>query len=96
MLNKGAVYGDGVYFAVKAKTAAKYATCDIDGNRYIYYCRVLTGEYTLGKSGIKEPPVKNIQKKEWNDSVVDHMDSSSMFVIFRDTQAYPEYLIIFK
>ena len=90
----GAVYGDGVYFAVDASTSAKYCKPH-DGKRYMYYCKVLTGEYTIGKAGLKESPMKDVDTHEWFDSVVDNAESPTMFIIFNDTQAYPEYLVTF-
>ena len=92
----GAVYGNGVYFAVDASTSAKYSAPDENGYRYMYYCRVLTGEYTLGMNGINDAPVKDFSQGTWYDSVVDRLASPTMFVIFNDMQAYPEYLIKFK
>ena len=91
----GAVYGDGVYFAVDAITSAKYCKPH-NGLRYMYYCRVLVGNYTVGKAGIVEPPVKNFNTLEWFDSVVDDTASPTIFVIFNDAQAIPEYLIKFS
>ena len=60
-----ALYSDSVYFAVKPSTAAKYSLPDINGFQYMYCCRVLTGEFTNGTSGINEAPYKNASKKEW-------------------------------
>ena len=91
-----AVYGDGVYFAVNPSTAAKYSPPDINGFQYMYYCRVLTGEFTNGMSGIVQAPYKDVLKNEWYDSVVDYKTSPSMFVIFHDAQAYPDYLVTFR
>lgn len=62
----------------------------------MYLCRVLTGVYTLGKQDMIAPPVKDSTSVELYDSVVDNMAAPNMFVIFHDSQAYPEYLIIFK
>ena len=90
----GAVFGDGVYFTVDANTAAKYCKPH-NGKRYIYYCRVLTGKYTIGKAGLKEPPIEDADNQVWFDSVVNNIESPSTFIVFSDTQAYPEYLITF-
>jgi len=94
-------YGDGVYFAVNASysTGGTYSPPDKStGNRHIFLARVLTGEYTLGKSGLKTPPPKDASKSavELYDSVVNNTNSPIMFVIFYDAQCYPEYLITFK
>ena len=92
----GNVYGDGVYFAVDASVSAKYSTCDTNGYRYMFACLVLTGEYTLGKSGIRAPPVKSVETQKWYDSVCDNLISPTMFIIFNDLQVYPTHLIIFR
>jgi len=93
-------YGDGVYFAVNANYSASgtYSPADSNGNRHIFLARVLTGEYTLGKSGLKTPPPKDASKSavDLYDSVVNNTNSPIMFVIFYDAQCYPEYLITFK
>jgi poly [ADP-ribose] polymerase 10/14/15 len=63
----------------------------------MYYCRVLTGEYTQGTRGMRVPPIKGgAGSTAIFDSVVDRQDTPIMFIIFHDTQAYPEYLISFK
>lgn len=62
----------------------------------MYLCRVLTGDYTLGKQNMIVPPAKGAIAVQKYDSVVDNTGNPSMFVIFHDTQAYPEYLITFK
>ena len=92
----GAVYGNGVYFHVNASTSAKYCSPDTNGRCYMYCCQVLTGDYTNGKSGIVEPPIKDIDTHNLYHSVVDNIESPSMFVIFNDYQAYPQYLITFN
>ena len=56
---------------------------------------MLTGEYTIGKAGLKEPPIKNVETLERFGSIVDNIESPSTFIVFSDTQAYPEYLITF-
>ena len=54
-------YGDGVYFAKDAKYAARdqYSPRDSRGHKHMYLAKVLTGEYTKGRSGMKEPPAKD-------------------------------------
>jgi len=93
-------YGDGVYFAVNASysESTRYSPADSNGNRHIFLARVLTGKYTVGKSGLRTPPPIDANKSivDLYDSVVDSMSSTAMFVIFYDAQCYPEYLITFK
>ena len=62
----------------------------------MYLCRVLTGDYTLGKKGMDLLPNKDPYSTDIFNSLVDNKDNPNMFIIFHDHQAYPEYLITFK
>ena len=94
------VYGQGVYFAGQFALSAcnTYAVPDMSGNKHVYLSRVLTGEYATGQQGYRVPPQKpgTTAASDRYDSVVDIATAPTIFVIFSDTQAYPEYLIIFK
>lgn len=87
-----------MYFAVNASYSCQgqYSRPDTVGIRRIYFCRVLTGDFTIGKHGMRVPPVKQAGSHDLFDSVVNNVSSPIMFIIFNDTQAYPEYLIHFK
>ncbi|XP_068921027.1 protein mono-ADP-ribosyltransferase PARP14-like [Petaurus breviceps papuanus] len=92
-----AAYGKGTYFAVDAQYSANntYSKPDANGKKHMYYVRVLIGDYTLGNSSFIVPPPK-INTQVLYDSVTDNMTKPSLFVIFYDNQAYPEYLITFR
>ena len=96
------VHGNGVYFALNANYSAndRYSPQDFNGQKRIYRCRVLTGDFSQGRQGMLVPPNKPQGKGGANhilyDSVVDNVNSPGIFVIFNDTQAYPEYLITFQ
>ncbi|XP_077685709.1 protein mono-ADP-ribosyltransferase PARP14 isoform X4 [Eretmochelys imbricata] len=93
-----ACYGNGTYFAVNANYSAHdtYSKPDANGKKYMYLARVLVGEYCAGQKGIIAPPSKNnTDPTDLFDSVTDNKPNPSMFVIFNDIQAYPEYLITF-
>ncbi|XP_015257731.1 PREDICTED: poly [ADP-ribose] polymerase 14-like [Cyprinodon variegatus] len=93
----GARYGRGVYFAVNANYSAKnYSPVDQSGMKRLYVARVLTGRYTVGKSAMKAPPPRGADRTDCYDSLVDNQQIPTMFVIFHDDQAYPEYLITFN
>lgn len=64
----------------------------------MYMCKVLTGEYTNGNGGMRIPPPKPSPGGAHilYDCVVNNVRSPSMYIIFHDTQAYPEYMILFK
>uniref|UniRef100_A0A8C5Q2L0 Poly [ADP-ribose] polymerase n=1 Tax=Leptobrachium leishanense TaxID=445787 RepID=A0A8C5Q2L0_9ANUR len=94
-----ACYGNGTYFAVNAMYSAHdtYSRPDVNGYKYMYLTRVITGVYCVGTQGMVAPPAKNPSNPtDLYDSVTDNMAKPSMFVIFNDIQAYPEYLITFS
>ncbi|XP_034430831.1 protein mono-ADP-ribosyltransferase PARP14-like [Hippoglossus hippoglossus] len=93
-----ACYGNGTYFAVRADYSAQdtYSRPNLKGEKCMYLCQVLTGDYALGQRNMVVPPVKSNTSPQSYDSVVDNMANPSMFIIFHDVQAYPEYLITFK
>ena len=94
------VHGRGVYFATEFALSAcnTYAVPDMSGNKHVYLSLVLTGEYTTGHQTYVVPPQKPgaTGASDRYDSVVNTPAAPTIFVIFSDTQAYPEYLIIFK
>ncbi|XP_047453540.1 protein mono-ADP-ribosyltransferase PARP14-like [Mugil cephalus] len=93
------VYGCGTYFAVNANYSAQptYSRPAADGSQLMFVARVLTGIHTQGQSNMRMPPPRDSQQPhDRYDSVVDRMDNPSMYVVFHDSQAYPDYLITFK
>ena len=94
----GALYGNGTYFATESSYSAGggYSKPDGSGLKRMYLARVLTGVYTVGKKGLKVPPDLPGEDKVMYDSVVDNVSNPTMFVVFNDCQAYPEYLVSFK
>ena len=63
----------------------------------MYVVRVLTGEYTTGSNAmIVAPPKDPSNSAVLFDSVVDNMSNPSIYVVFYDTDAYPEYLITYR
>lgn len=92
-------FGNGTYFALNASYSAQdtYSVPDANGKKHVYLARVLTGEYCTGKAGLKTPPPKSTAgPTDLYDSVVDNELNPTVFVIFNDIQAYPQYLITFK
>ncbi|XP_047420875.1 protein mono-ADP-ribosyltransferase PARP14 isoform X1 [Sciurus carolinensis] len=92
-------FGKGTYFAVNAIYSANntYSRPDANGRKHMYYVRVLTGMYTRGHSSLIVPPSKNNQNlTDLYDTVTDNEKNPSIFVVFYDYQAYPEYLITFR
>uniref|UniRef100_A0A4W6DZF5 Poly [ADP-ribose] polymerase n=1 Tax=Lates calcarifer TaxID=8187 RepID=A0A4W6DZF5_LATCA len=92
-----AMYGNGSYFAVDpAYSARGYAKPDTKGHKRMYLARVLVGDHTQGRAGLIAPPSKGSgNAADLYDSVTDNAANPSMFIVFSDIQAYPEYLITF-
>uniref|UniRef100_A0A3P9DRI3 Poly [ADP-ribose] polymerase n=2 Tax=Maylandia zebra TaxID=106582 RepID=A0A3P9DRI3_9CICH len=91
-----AMYGNGSYFAADpCYSAGNYATPDTSGHKRMYQARVLVGDYTQGQKGMITPPPKSGSASDLYDSVTDDATYPTMFVVFNDIQAYPEYLITF-
>jgi hypothetical protein len=91
-------YGRGVYFARDASYSAHpgYSTPDARGIQHMFLCRVAVGDWSAGRHGILTPDPKPHNPLELFDSTVDNVDNPSIFVIYHDAQAYPEYLVAFK
>ena len=92
-------FGRGVYFARDASYSAQhtYSPPDSQGLRYMYYARVLVGEYTNGNSSMIVPPSKSSSDpNETYDCVVNNVADPVIYVMFQDYEYYTEYLITFK
>lgn len=61
------------------------------GERRVFLCRVLVGNSILGTPTMRGPV--DASGKTY-DSAVDDLNNPTMFVIFKDVQAYPDYLIV--
>jgi hypothetical protein len=95
-----ASYGKGVYFARDAiySCNTRFSPRDsLSGLRYMYYAKVLVGDYTKGNSSMRVPPNKNSANTyETYDSVVNDTANPTIYVMFQDYEYYTEYLITFK
>ncbi|XP_014747652.1 PREDICTED: poly [ADP-ribose] polymerase 10 [Sturnus vulgaris] len=90
------LYGLGVYFAARAAISARdrYSPPSASGTKFIFMAKVLTGEFTAGRPGLRAPPLREESGVPQRfHSVVDDPRQPEIFVIFNDTQAYPQYLI---
>jgi len=90
-------YGRGVYFANYFSYSAQdiYSPPDKLQKKHVFQCRVLTGHFHVGKPELVEPPIRDRKTLSLYDSVVDNSKNPQIFVVFHDTQVYPEYLITF-
>jgi hypothetical protein len=67
-----------------------------NGLKHIYQCKVLTGEFAVGNQNMIVPPPHPGGTTKKYDSTVENATKPTIFVIFYDTQAFPEYLVYFK
>ena len=80
----GTVYGRGVYFSIVASESHRYTTPHLQtGKRTIFICSVLVGKSILGHTNMSRCPEGYHSTK----------GGSSIYVIYRDAQAYVNYLI---
>ena len=49
----------------------------------------------LGKVGMKEPPPLQEESLVRFDAVVNNVAEPRIFVIFQDSKAYPDYIIVY-
>lgn len=86
-----------MYFAAAAAVSVRdrYSPPSADGTKYVFVAKVLTGAYVAGRPGLRAPPLREGAggPPRRYDSVVDNPRQPGIFVIFNDTQAYPQYLI---
>ena len=80
----GSLFGNGIYFATKAKHSVGYAKPDLLGTRYMYVARVAAGEFTVGNSKMKVLPSRTGNIKY--DSAVNNVANPSIFIMFYDNQ----------
>jgi Poly(ADP-ribose) polymerase catalytic domain len=91
------LFGQGVYFARDFAYSARPTYSPPDprtGHKYVFQSMVLTGQFTVGTPDMIEPPIRagNVRY----DSVTNNINDPQIFVVFKDTYSYPEYLVTFK
>ncbi|KAL3843270.1 hypothetical protein ACJMK2_021212, partial [Sinanodonta woodiana] len=90
-------YGMGVYFSTQSTYGCddNYTKRDAKMHKYMYQCKVLTGNSTVVQKGYKErfPPIDPTTGNKYDSTSSPAMDE---YVIYSDTQSYPEYLIEFE
>jgi poly [ADP-ribose] polymerase 10/14/15 len=91
--NAMTIYGKGVYFAVNSKYSVDYTSPNSSGERHMFLCRVLVGEYCLGREDQPTPDVR--RGTELYDSTVNNLEAPTIFVTYHDSQSYPEYIVTF-
>ena len=87
------LYGKGVYFArdLSYSCDPTYSPPNSDKVKSVYVVKALVGVYTDGKRDMPTLPEQS-PNVPFN-SAVDSIEDPTVFVIFRDYQAYPEYIM---
>ncbi|CAC5401248.1 PARP7S [Mytilus coruscus] len=90
------LYGEGSYFAVRAKMSHSYTKADLPTDiRFMFRAKVLVGQFTTGNPSLRRPPEIFGQVHKLYDSCVDKDHDPHIFVVFDRNQCYPEYLIMY-
>ena len=89
-------YGAGSYFATTSAYSAGYARANASGHKYMIQTRVITGEWCQGTQQLHAAPYKTAAQTEQYDSVVDDVNNPTIYVVFNDASAYPEYIVKFQ
>jgi len=89
--NMTGMLGAGIYFATEANTSNSYVTRN-NTNKRMLYCRVLVGSSGRGSSGLRRPP----NKPNSNDLYDSVHRNYSIYALFDNHQAYPEYIINYR
>ncbi|KAK7089051.1 protein mono-ADP-ribosyltransferase PARP15-like isoform X2 [Littorina saxatilis] len=92
-------FGEAVYFARTANYASahKFAKRNARGERIVFYCSVLVGRCVQARDGLQFPSTRQETEVQADfDCVVDDLNHPSIFAVYKDSQAYPEYKIVFK
>merc|ERR1712113_343963 len=92
----GTLLGAGTYFSTDPAYSQRF--CDRhgggrDGTKALLLSRVLVGNYCKGTKEDVEPPVMDSESGVLFDSTVDNEEHPSIFVVFRDFQALPLFLV---
>lgn len=95
----GTLLGVATYFAADLAYSQRF--CDRQGSgkdatKVVLYTRVLVGRYCKGSSTDVEPPLLNAEGGERYDSTVDNEEHPTIFAVFRDFQALPQFLLEFR
>jgi len=87
------MYGKGVYFARDSVYSInpRYAVPDMIGHQYVMACRVVVGEYCLGRKDAVTPDVRDRKSHSLYDSTVDTMEDPRIYVTYRKSASF--YLV---
>jgi len=95
-MTTGKKYGPGTHFTLNSSNSAEPECSPPDADRHqrVIYCKVAVGEYAEGNQVMQTQPAK--ENGDLYDSTVDNTENPTIFVIYNDTQAYPDYVVTFQ
>ncbi|CDW86806.1 poly adp-ribose polymerase member 14-like protein [Stylonychia lemnae] len=99
LYSSGGMWGQACYFAEKASYSHNgYKHPVGDGTFQMFYARVTVGEFKKldPLNTLKMPPPMESKPKLLYDSVQGETNGSSVYMIYQNKKAYPEYLITYK
>ena len=90
------LYGKGAYFARDASysSSTTYSRPNAQGVQHMFLAQVVIGEYCRGVQDALAPRARD--GAVLFDSTVDDVRNPRIFVTYRDSQAYPDYLVKFR
>eukprot|EP00931_Biecheleriopsis_adriatica_P035051 TRINITY_DN20201_c0_g1_i1.p1 TRINITY_DN20201_c0_g1~~TRINITY_DN20201_c0_g1_i1.p1 ORF type:complete len:437 (-),score=34.23 TRINITY_DN20201_c0_g1_i1:42-1295(-) len=101
--NRGTMFGHGAYFAECSSKADEYAKGGDDLYQGIYailLCRVVCGEMLHTTNDRDIPNIEKAIRSRTHDSVLGDREQAvgtyREFVVFREAQIYPEYVILYE
>lgn len=93
--------GAACYFATTSSYSSQdmFSPANQRGERFMFLVRVITGDYCKGDPKLKtapyKPPTADAYDRRY-DSVVNEMSNPTMFAVFHDASAYPDYIIKYQ
>eukprot|EP00211_Chloroparvula_japonica_P005627 CAMPEP_0119125342 /NCGR_PEP_ID=MMETSP1310-20130426/4650_1 /TAXON_ID=464262 /ORGANISM="Genus nov. species nov., Strain RCC2339" /LENGTH=374 /DNA_ID=CAMNT_0007115401 /DNA_START=165 /DNA_END=1286 /DNA_ORIENTATION=- len=91
-------FGAGCYFTDDCRKSHQYAKCDGEKRFYLFVNRVLLGTtFTSDKAmkHLRRPPV-DVVTSHLCDSVMGTITTYKEYVVYDNTQCYPDLLVIYK
>ena len=87
-----------MYFSINSCYADDFArrAADENGYRWMFLVEVITGQFALGKKNMVAAPQLPNSTDTLYDSVVDNLEYPTMYIVFKDTAAYPLYILTYK
>ena len=74
----------------------RYSVPEQDGTQHMILCRVICGESCQGKDEYNKQIPNKPNVHHSYETMVDNLNDPTIYVVAKDNQAFPEFLISFK